>query len=696
MERKQIDLDFQGKKLTFSTGHIALRADSAVQVQIGDTVVLAVVTVDKNDAEKDYFPLGVEYLEKYYAGGIISGSRFIKREARPSESATLIARQVDHSIRSLFPKGFKKPVSVAILVLSYDSEYHPENLAVTAASMALMLSSVPFKAPSASVTVGLKADGELILNPSESLAEELETKFIVSATEGRILNIEGYANELSEDKMDEVLDFAVKSMQPLVDVQHKFQKEVGKEKQPFAETPVAQEIIDMVTEKYSDQISDAIYGEGDRRELIANMKKEIVENSTEEAPVSDHEADTAVEYVARKIMRKNVLDKDKRSSGRKLDEIRKIDIETSLLPRVHGSALFTRGITQTLSIATLGSLRLSQILESFEGEEIKRFMHHYNGPNYSMGEAGRFNYYPGRREIGHGHITENAFHKILPSAEKFPYTIRVVSEIMSQNGSSSMAAATGTSLALMDAGVPIDKHVSGVAIGLVTNDDDVTDYKLLTDMEDIEDFYGDMDFKVTGTKDGITAIQMDNKLQGVPVDIIKEAFRRAAVGRQFIIEKMIKVIDKPRAELSAYAPKVEIVKIKKEKIGELIGPGGKNIKRIMEVTGEGTDVNIEDDGTVTITAVSDEARKKAKQMIEDLVGEAEVGKTYDGVVDKVMNYGAFVDVTPAISGLVHVSEISDEFVKDPTTVVKEGQKVRVKVIGIDKEGRIQLSIKKAE
>ncbi len=690
-ETKIKELDFNGEKITFKTGHLAYKADSAVEVQIGETVVLAIVTVGKEDTGLDYFPLSVEYIEKFYAGGIISGSRFVKRERRPSDEAVLKARQIDHSIRSLFPKGFMKPVSVVITVLSYDGEHDPDDMAVTAASMALMLSSAPFDGPSASVKVGIEGE-EMIVNP-KSDQDSLDAKFIVSVKEDRILNIEGFADELPEEKMDELLDLAVENCKPLLTVQEEFAKEAGKEKMEHEEVPAPEELIEKVKSEYSEKITEALFNKDIRKEQLSEIQNQVVEEG--QGDISKVSAERAVEYVARKIMREGILKEDKRTSGRSLEEIRELSIDVGVLPRVHGSALFSRGLTQTLTIVTLGSTRLSQTLESFEGEEEKRFMHHYNGPSYSFGDAGRFSYYPGRREIGHGHITESAFERLLPSEDEFPYTIRVVSEIMSQNGSSSMAAATATSLALMDAGVPIKEPVAGIAVGLVTDDEDISKYKLLTDMEDVEDFYGDMDFKVVGTKHGITAIQLDNKLRGVPVEIMKEALRRARDGRLFILEATGKVISNPREHVSEYAPKVSVVNIKKDKIGELIGPGGKNIKKIIEECGD-VDIDIQDDGTIYITAISQEDREKALKMIEDSVGEAEIGKVYEGIVGKVTNYGAFVDVTPAISGLVHVSEMSDSFIKDPSEVVKEGQEVKVKVIGIDDQGRIKLSMKQAD
>lgn len=679
--------------MSFSTGNLALRADSAVKVQLGETVVLAIVTVDKEETALDYFPLGVEYIEKFYAGGIISGSRFVKRERRPSDEAVLKARQVDHSIRSLFPKGFKKAVSVVLTVLSYDEVHDPADLAVTAASAALMCSSIPFDGPSAAVSIGVKEDDTLEVNPKKGEHEKLKGHYIVALKDDRVLNIEGWSDEASEDTMDKVLDLAAEKVKPLFEFQEKFAKENGREKVEFEEKSVDPEVVEKIEKDYLKKIEEGLYAGITRQDLYAEIVTEIIENN--EGEISKANARDAVEYIARKVMRKAVLEQEKRTSGRKLDEIRELIVEAGVLPRVHGSAIFSRGLTQAMSIVTLGSTRLSQSIESFEGEEEKKFMHHYNGPNYSLGEAGRFNYYAGRREIGHGTITENAFKAILPPEEEFPYTIRVVSEILTQNGSTSMAAACGTSLALMDAGVPIKEAVAGIAVGLVTEDDDINKYKLLLDIEGVEDFYGDMDFKVVGTKNGVTAIQLDNKLKGVPIPILKEAFRISKKGREFVLDAMDSVIGKSRDELSEHAPKVDIVKVDPGKIGDLIGPGGKTIRGIVEECEEygELDIDIQEDGNVYVTSISKKARDKAIELISEIFEEAEIGKEYDGIIDRVESYGVFVDVTKNISGLVHISEITEGFIKDLSGILEKGDKARIKVIGIDELGRIKLSMK---
>ena len=684
-------IDFNGEQLILKTGKLAPRAESTAWVQLGGTVVFAVVSMNDEDTTLDYFPLTVEYIEKYYAGGIISGSRYLKRERRPSDEAVLVARQIDHSIRSLFPKGYKKDVNVIITVLSYDHDHDPETLAVIAASQALMLSSIPFAGPSASVKVGIK-DGKFILNPSKKLKHELDADFMVSVREDRILNIEGYGNEVPEAKMGELMDLAVKSVQPLLEAQTKFANDAGREKTETSELPAPEELIKKVKAEYKEEIEKGLYDRDNRRKIHAGVVNELM---TKDEELSKGDAETAVDYVAMKLMRESVLKEEKRTSGRKLTEFRELKIEVGELTQLHGSALFQRGDTQAMSIVTLASPKLAQTLENFEGEEEKYFMHHYNGPSYSLGEAGRFQYYPGRREIGHGYIGENALQKVLPSHDDFPYTIRVVSEVLSQRGSSSMASTCGTSLALMDAGVPIKKHVGGISVGLVTAEADLETYKLLVDIEDVEDFYGDMDFKVTGTTDGVTAIQLDNKLRGVPVKILKEAFMASREARLKIIEEMTAVIAEPRKELSRFAPKIEQIKINKDRIGEFIGPGGKNIKGLMlaaDPSEKDLEIEINDDGAIFITAIDPEIMKKAKNMVQSAMEEPEIGKEYTGTVDKVTNYGAFVDVSSSISGLLHVSEMSEGFVKDPGTVVKEGQQVRVKIIKLEGD-RISFSMK---
>lgn len=688
-------IDFNGEKLTFKLGGLAPRADSTVWAQVGETVVLAIVTIGRENPNLDYFPLSIEYIEKFYAGGRISGSRFQKRERWPSDDAVLKARQIDHSIRSLFPKGYKKEVSLTITVLAYDNVHDPETLAVTAGSLAMMNSNVPFMGPAASVVVGVQK-GKLILNPSNvTETEEFDSEFIISArNDKRILNVEGYGDEFPEEKMFELLDFALGSMKPLLDVQDDIVKELGKSRPEFIDQSPEKEILSAIESDFEARIKEALGDKDNRDTLMQKIKDELAVKYADDDKWNSSVIADALDYLAKTYVRKDILESDKRTSGRRLDEIRPLTIEVGVLPRVHGSAIFQRGLTQCLSVVTLGSTRLVQQLESYEGEDAKRWMHHYNGPNYSLGQAGRFNYIPGRREVGHGNIGENALLKMIPPVDKFPYTLRVVSEILSQQGSSSMAATCGTTLALMDAGVPIKAPVGGVSVGLVT-DKDEKEFKFLVDIEDVEDFYGDMDFKVTGTTEGITAIQLDNKLRGIPVEILKKAIEKSKEGRLHILKAMSEVIAKPREQLSTYAPKVDIIKIRQEKIGELIGPGGKVIKGIIDRVGGDVEIDIQDDGTVTITSLNEEQRKMAKVMVEDIVVEPEIGKIYEGKVASVKEYGAFVDVTPNISGLVHKSEMSDKFVTNPEDFVKEGQMVKVKVLKLE-NGRISFTMKGLE
>ncbi|MBN2016357.1 polyribonucleotide nucleotidyltransferase [Candidatus Dojkabacteria bacterium] len=697
MENKIVkSCNYGDRKISFEIGEFAPRAKAAIVASMGETVVLTTVTVSSESTDKDYFPLGVEFIEKFYAGGIISGSRFIKRERFPSEEAILKARMIDRSLRPLFPEDFRREVQVVVTVLSYDDENDPAILGINAASLAMCISGVPFNGPIAGIRVGLK-DGKFLLNPGNGDLEKSDLDFVVSGKGEDIMMIDAGANEVTEEKIAEVFDFAISNFPDLIKFQKEVIKEIKIEKVPYEKKEVNEDLVKKLTSKYDKDFENTIYElkgniPGERRsEAIAKIVEEFTQEK--EGEYSKAEVAGLVEKIIKGKVREGVLDKNKRPSGREFDEIREIDCRVGILPRTHGSAFFARGITQALSIVTLASTRLEQTLESFEGEETKRFMHHYNGQSFSLGEAGRYNYYPGRREIGHGALAEKALRPMMPSEEQFPYTIRVVSEILSQQGSSSMASTCGATLALMDAGVPIKSPVAGIAIGLVTSDD-MKKYALLTDMQDLEDFYGDMDFKVTGTKEGVTAIQMDNKLNGIKVGILKEALEKAKIGRLFVLEKMLAVLPEPRKELSKYAPKITTVKIDPEKIADVIGPQGKVIKDIIEKTG--VEIDIKDDGLVHVAAVDMEAKEKALEMINSIVEEAEVGKVYEGEVATLAPYGVFVDVTPAISGLVHISEMADKFVSDPSQIVKKGERVKVKVIGIDDEGKISFSMKRVK
>lgn len=688
--------------VTLETGKLASLAAGSVMLTMGGTSLFVTATVDNVESEQDFFPLSVEYIERMYAGGLISTSKFLKREGSPNDNAVTKARQVDHSIRPLFPKGFRKPVLVAMTVMAYDGIHNPESLTVLGASIAVMMTGVPFAGPASSAVVAVKEDGSLEVNPALDHEEGLDGEFVISGVTGKVLNYEGWGVELTDEQMDEVLDAAMERIAILNKAQSEFLDGITKPTMEYSELPVKEDVLNYVLENMKDKIKDAIYlydrEENGRQNALAAINRQVAEAlQTEGSEVSDFDIEMAVDYAGKKIMRAGVLEEDKRLSGRKMDEIRPLSAELDLLPTVHGSALFNRGLTQSLSIVTLASSKMNQVYEDMGGEHERSFMHHYNMPSFAAGEAKKFQYRPGRREIGHGVIGENALMNMLPSQEDFPYTIRVVSEIMTSNGSTSMAATCASSMALMAAGVPMKKQVAGIGVGLITDAENEDNYKLLLDIEGVEDFWGDMDFKVTGTDEGMTAIQFETKLKGVKPEIIKEAFRLSHKGRMQVLEVMNKVISEPRAEVAENAPRVEVVMIPVDSIGELIGPGGKNIKALVEAgeemaPGFKLDVDIEQDGRVTVFSANKAQRDFVVAQIKGASEEPEIGTIYDGVVDKIMPYGAFVDVNQNISGLVHISEMAEGFVKDPSDVVKEGQRVKVKLIKVER-GKLSFSMK---
>jgi polyribonucleotide nucleotidyltransferase len=697
-----------GKEIKLSTGKLATLAQGSVLLQMGGTSVLATASIDSKDSEQDFFPLSVEYIERMYARGAISGSRFAKREGYPADEAIIKARQVDHSIRSLFPKSFRKPTGVILTVMSYDRVNDPELLAVFGASVALMLSGVPYYGPSSSVVACVDENNNIVINPEVDGREGYLAEFLISGVDDKLLNIEGWGKEVSEEVMDQLLDQSMVVIKQLNQFQRDFAKAVlGKEvsvsAEEFSDLPAPEALIEEIKKSKHEEIEKALFIEKDsdtnRSENLRVIKDQLVEeySKSDDQKYSAFEIDLAVEYVAKKTLRHAAFSDGKRVTSRKLDEIRPLYAEVDLLPTVHGSALFGRGLTQSLSIVTLGSQKLEQILDEMEGETTKSFMHHYNMPPFSTGEAGRYSYKPGRREVGHGAIGENALKNMIPSEEDFPYTIRVVSEILTSNGSTSMAATCASSMALMAAGVPLKEAVAGIGVGLITSEESEDNYVLLLDIEGIEDFYGDMDFKVTGTKNGITAIQYENKLRGVKIPVLKEAFRLAKRGRGEVLDVMNKAISTPRTELAPTAPVVESMMIKTDKIGELIGPGGKNIKELVQKSEqygkEPADVNIDDSGKVSITAANRQQLDYVKKLIEESVGEAELNKEYIGVVDKIMPYGVFVDVSSSISGLLHVSEIFDKHGNfDLSKTFREGDELRVRVIRME-DGRVNFTVK---
>jgi polyribonucleotide nucleotidyltransferase len=698
MEPKTYTLPLGDKELIVEVGKLAQLANGSCTVRYGDTVILATATMSKEARDGvDFLPLMVNYQEKMYASGKIKGSRFIKRETRPSDDKVLMARVADRTYRPLFPKGWHRDIQVMLTTLSYDAENEHDMIATIAGSVALTISDIPFEGPTATVRVGL-IGGELVLNPTAEARTKSDLDLIVSSDINTVIMIEAGANEVPEEKMLEAIQFGKKWGQKIATFIKEIQKEVGLEKVEFIPTEKNETIVNYINETYADKILDALFtkpGKLDRynyfREIGKEAKEALADKVEDEADLG--QIPGIVDKLVKETVRKNILENDKRIGGRKMDEIRPLSIEAGLLPRTHGSALFNRGETQGLTTCTLGSPGDAQILDGIEGEIKKSYFHHYNFPPFSVGECSN-RLMTGNREIGHGALAERALIPVLPSKEDFPYTIRTVTEILASNGSSSMAATCGSSLALMDAGVPIKSAVGGVAMGLMTDHDDSSKYRILTDLQDEEDMGGDMDFKVTGTRTGITAIQMDIKLKGLPDHIFQEALEAARKGRMNILDAMDAVINAPRAELSQYAPRLLPMTVNPEKIRFIIGPGGEMINKIIAETGVES-IDIEDDGSVVITSLNGESAKKAQEWILGITADPEVGKTYENVkVTKVLEFGAIVEFMPGKEGMVHVSEIKDEFVKDVSTIVKEGQMVNVKLLAIDEaQGRFKLSMK---
>ncbi len=696
MKKISKSFDINGKTITFETGTLASLATSSVLARMGDTVVLATVTMGRNDTTLDYFPLSVEYVEHLYAGGKIKGSRWVKREGRPSDDAVLTGRLIDRSIRPLFPKELKKDVQVIINVLSSDGVNDPDILSINAVSAALAISKIPWNGPVGAIRVGVnKETQELIVNPDMTMEKDLD--FVLTASKnGNTVMVEAGANQIAEDVALNAVKMAKEWNGKIVEFINSVVKEIGEGKIELTKDEEKQKYIDLVEKSYKKNVTEVLEGElgenvsGDLQKIADIIVEEETKTLKEGETVDKKKVFEAVDYVFKKIIRVNIVEKEKRFDGRKIDEIRPLSAQVSFLPRVHGSALFQRGQTQVLSIATLASSAFGQLIETLEGEETKRYMHHYTFPPFSVGETGRIGS-PSRREIGHGALAERAIEAVLPSEEEFPYAIRVVSEVLSSNGSTSMASTCGSTLALMDAGVPIKKPVAGIAIGLMTLDDK---YKILTDIIGMEDFAGDMDFKVAGTDSGITAIQLDVKVDALTDEMIAEVFERAKKARMQILDVMLAALPETRKEVSAYAPKIKMIKIDPEKIGGVIGSGGKVIKNIIASTG--AQVDIEDDGSVSISAIDEEAVEKATKWVEGLTHDVEPGEVYDGTVKRMLNFGAFVEILPGKEGLVHVSEMSTDYVQDPADVVEIGQQVKVRVKEIDDQGRINLSMKFGE
>jgi len=684
------ELDLGGRTLSLETGKLAPQANAAVLARYGETVVLATVVSSEPREDQSFFPLRVDYEERLYAGGFIKSSRFVKREGRPLDEATVTARLIDHAIRPLFPKDFMDEVQVIVTVLSMDQESDPKVLGMVAASAALHASDVPWNGPLGTVRVGLK-DGQLVINPKIEKQEECKLDLVVSAVGDRVIGIEGEMQLVDDAKVFESVKFGVESAQPILKLIEDFAKEVGKKKYTYEPKILSKEIVADVEKTAGAELLRMVstsLEKVDWQDAYDDLEELVY--STYEGKYSRSDMKRALTAIEKRMVRRLILNENKRPDGRKIDEVRPISIELGILPRTHGSALFQRGLTQALTVATLGSSSLEQLIHSIYGEETKRFIHHYNSPPFSFGEVRPIRS-PGRREIGHGMLAEKALRPVIPAKDDFPYTIRLVSEVLSQNGSSSMAATCGSTLALMDAGVRIAAPVAGVAIGLMV-DETETRQVVLTDIAGVEDFNGYLDFKMTGTSDGVTAIQMDTKLaKGLKLETLEEVVARSKKARLEILATMKKAIDQPRETLSTHAPKIEVVKINPKKIGDLIGSQGKVIKGICEATG--AEIDIDEDGTVYVCAPDSESVAAARARVEEVTREAKVGEVYDGKVTRVVDFGAFVEIWPGREGLVHVSALSHQYVEDPHQVVQEGQEVKVKVVEIDRMGRVNLSIK---
>jgi polyribonucleotide nucleotidyltransferase len=688
------------KDLIISTGKLAQLASGSVTVQYGDTVVLAtaVVATEPRD-DIDYFPLLVDYEERLYAAGKISGSRFIKREGRPSEQAVLTCRLIDRPIRPLFPKSFKNDIQVVITVLSYDLENDPGVISIIAASAALSMSNAPFEGPVAAVRVG-RIDDRFVVNPTITELEKSSLDLVVAGTKDKVMMLEAGANEVSEKIIIDAIKFAQKELIPALDIQKDLISDAKQTVEEAEDSPILKDVKEYLGKKLKDVVYEA--DKDKREEQISAFEKEVLQNF--EGNYKQIELKSVFSGILEKEVREAIIEKEMRPDGRKLDEIRPISTEVGLLPRIHGSGLFTRGQTQVMSIITLGPPSEEQVIETMEEEGTKRYMHHYNFPPFSTGEV-RPMRSVSRREIGHGALAERALLPVIPSREDFPYTIRVVSEVLASNGSSSMASTCGSTLALMDAGVPIKEPVAGIAMGLMTSPDGKK-YKILTDIAGIEDFAGDMDFKVTATKNGVTAVQLDTKLKGLDLDVLDEAMKASRVANDKILKMINDTISEPRKELSPFAPRIETVKIPVDKIGEIIGPGGKTIRKLIEDCGgkEIITIDLDDDGTVTVASTDAKASQKALLWIKGSTEEAELGKIYEGPVTSIVKdrirgteIGAIVQILPNQDGMVHISQIADERVNKIEDVLKIGQIVKVKVMEIDKErGRISLSIKAAK
>lgn len=687
---KKIEIEIRGKRLTIETGRLAKQADGAVVAQYGDTVVLATAVSDKTPKEGlDFFPLTVDYQEKAYSAGKIPGG-FFKREGRPTEKEILTSRLIDRPIRPLFPKGFYYETQGITSVLSYGDENIADILGIISMSAALTISDIPFNGPVGAVRIGRIA-GSFVINPDLREVEECDLNLVVAGTKDAVVMVEGEGLEISESDLLDALDIAHQEIKRICAVQNELQSITGKEKRLVTTSVVDEELKNAITEISLEKIKAAINipDKMRRQKALDEILKEVIEK------LSTGEKDITMDIVAvfndieKNLVRGMILNENIRVDGRSPEEIRKISSEVGILPRTHGSALFVRGETQCLAVVTLGTSEDEQRIDSLEGESFKTFMLHYNFPPFSVGEVKPLRS-PGRREIGHGMLAERALKAVIPTKAEFPYTIRIVSDILESNGSSSMATVCGSSLALMDAGVPIKAHVAGIAMGLIKEDDRVV---VLTDILGLEDHLGDMDFKVTGTEKGITAFQLDTKIGGVSHEVMNRALEQARQGRLYILAKMSETINAPRENLALYAPRIYTMQIKQDKIRDVIGTGGKVIRGIVEQTG--AKINIDDSGLINIASPDGESARKAMEIINSITAEAELGKIYLGKVKRIVDFGAFVEILPGMEGLLHISQVSEKRIAKVTDEINEGDEVLVKVIEIDKLGRIRLSRKEA-
>ena len=708
----RVSTEWLGRELSLEVNRVGFRTTSSVLVRYGDTVVLGSVVVGTKPVVQDFFPLSIDYEEKWYAAGKISGSRFIKREGKPADEAVLVGRLIDRPIRPLFPKGYRQEIQVVCTVLSMDPSFRPDCVAMIAASSALMNAGVPFDGPIAGIRIG-RIGGEFkgFLNAEER--EKSPMDLVVACKDGKVMMVEAGMKEVPEEMIIEAMHWAVDKVQPVLDLQRELAKQVGAPEQEYELVLPSEEIIAEVADWTKGKFGSKIRGNVmERAQMLDDIKyamhdefalsKGQGETDNEKVAWYDENLrdvyDQAFELAVFKEVRRGIVEEGVRPDGRKLTEVRPLSSQVSILPRVHGSSLFTRGVTQAMNIVTLAPLSYAQDVDTMEVSEGKRrYMHHYNAPSYTVGEPGRIGS-PGRREIGHGYLAERALIPVLPSEEEFPYAIRSVTEIMSQNGSTSMAATCSSCMALMDAGVPLKRPVSGVAMGLMVDvpkgqeitADDVDKAYVLTDLMDAEDFAGDMDFKVTGTTEGVTALQMDMKVHGLPVEIMEKALKQSHEGRMFILDHIVSVIDKPRAEISEYAPRIEKLMVNPDKIGSIIGKGGETINKITTETG--AEVNIEDDGLVTVAGTDADKIKKALDWIKSLVEEPEVGKIYNGTVVTIKDFGAFVNILPGIDGMLHISQIREgKRLKSVDEVLKVGDKVKVRLVAID-HGKLSLTM----